>query len=162
MSENPTNWEKVELGNAFSVKRGDGSLTKNAYKKTGFTAFSASGADGFVEEFQNEGEGIIISAVGAQCGKVFRASGRWTAINNTIAVTEKDSNHSIDYLYQLLSRQDILLPEGGAQPFISQKAVIGATLRVPPLPEQKKIAEILSGIDDAMDSLAEQKRKQIS
>ncbi|MDA9700157.1 restriction endonuclease subunit S, partial [Synechococcus sp. AH-736-M02] len=126
---------------------GDGSLTKNAYRKTGFTAYSASGADGFIDEFQNEGEGIVISSVGAQCGKIFRASGKWTAINNTIAITEKDANHSIDYLYQLLSRQDILLPEGGAQPFISQKEVIGATLHVPPLPEQKKIAEILSGVD---------------
>ena len=53
----------------------------------------------------------------------------------------------------------------------SDQAVKGVTLNkqklqeipclLPPLPEQKKIAEILSGIDDAMDSLAEQKRKQV-
>jgi type I restriction enzyme S subunit len=47
------------------------------------------------------------------------------------------------------------LPEGGAQPFISQKEVVGATLCFPPLPEQKKIAEILSGIDQMINGISE-------
>jgi len=157
MSEYSSNWETIQLGNAFLVRRGDSRLTKSAYIRTGFTAYSASGADGFVEDFQNEGEGIVISSVGAQCGKIFRASGKWTAINNTITITNKDSSHCIDYLYHVLDRQDILLPEGGAQPFISQKEVFGATLCLPPLPEQKKIAEILSGIDNAINGSIKKK-----
>ena len=153
MSDYPSDWEEVELGQAFGVKRGDSSLTKSAYRQRGVLAFSASGPDGFVEECQNEGDGIVISSVGAQCGKIFKATGKWTAINNTIAITERNERHSIDYLFHLLDRQDILLPEGGAQPFISQKEVVGATLHFPPLPEQKKIADILSGIDKVLTSL---------
>jgi type I restriction enzyme S subunit len=155
MSEFPDDWVEISLGEAFSVKRGDSSLTKSAYRSTGTLAFSASGPDGFVEECQNDGAGIVVSSVGAQCGKIFKASGKWTAINNTIAITEKIDVFSIDYLYCLLERQDILLPEGGAQPFISQKEVVGATLCFPPLPEQKKIAEILSGIDQMINGISE-------
>lgn len=153
MSKYPSNWRQAQIGDVFSVKRGDSSLTKSSYCKSGTLAYSGTGPDGFVQECQNRGKGIIISSVGAQCGKVFKASGSWTAINNTIAITEKESRYDIDYLYFILEKQEILHREGGAQPFISQKEVMGALINFPPLPEQKKIAEILSGIDRFIGSV---------
>lgn len=160
MSKYPSNWTQTQIGDVFSVKRGDSSLTKSSYCKSGTLAYSGTGPDGFVQECQNRGKGIIISSVGAQCGKVFKASGSWTAINNTIAITEKESRYDIDYLYFILERQEVLHREGGAQPFISQKEVMGALINFPSLPEQKKIAEILSGIDSFSSCLQELKRKK--
>ena len=159
MSKYPSNWTQAQIGDVFSVKRGDSSLTKSSYCKSGTLAYSGTGPDGFVQECQNRGKGIIISSVGAQCGKVFKASGSWTAINNTIAVTEKESRYDIDYLYFILERQEVLHREGGAQPFISQKEVMGALINFPPLPEQKKIAEILSGIDRLIKTHSAKKSK---
>lgn len=138
MSKYPSDWTQVPIGDVFSVKRGDSSLAKSSYCKIGTLAYSATGPDGFVEECQNHGKGIIISSVGAQCGKVFKASGNWTAINNTIAITEKEPRYDIDYLYFILEKQEVLHREGGAQPFISQKEVMDALIDFPPLPEQKK------------------------
>ena len=159
MSKYPSNWTQAQIGDVFSVKRGDSSLTKSSYCKSGTLAYSGTGPDGFVQECQNRGKGIIISSVGAQCGKVFKASGSWTAINNTIAITEKESRYDIDYLYFILERQEVLHREGGAQPFISQKEVMDALIDFPPLPQQKKIAEILSGIDKLIGIHSARKQK---
>ena len=70
-------------------------MTKSTYKSSGFTAFSASGPDGFVEEYQREGVGIVVSSVGAKAGKVFKASGQWTAIKNTIVIESVNEKFDI-------------------------------------------------------------------
>ncbi len=51
-----------------------------------FPAFSATGQDVWRDAFDREGDAIIISAVGARCGKCFLARGRWSAIANTHVV----------------------------------------------------------------------------
>ena len=42
-----------------------------------FPAFSASGQDVWVDAPNHEGPGLVLSAVGARCGKTFRADDRW-------------------------------------------------------------------------------------
>ena len=148
MSEFPIGWNKVPIGSAFSVSSGDMNMTKTTYKSSGFIAFSASGPDGFVEQFQHEGDGIVVSSVGAKAGRVFKSSGRWTAIKNTIVISQKNLLFDINYLFYHLSTEGALFQEGGAQPFVSQKQIQTTEIGFPPLPEQKKIAEILSGIDE--------------
>jgi hypothetical protein len=48
-----------------------------------FPGFSASGQDVWVTEPSYEADGLVLSAVGARCGKTFKADGAWGVVANT-------------------------------------------------------------------------------
>lgn len=81
----PDQWHVGRLGDVANFVGGS-ALTKAAYVERGYTAYSAAGPDGFLDTYQVEGKGVVLSAVGARCGRTFRAAGRWSAIANTILV----------------------------------------------------------------------------
>ena len=87
----PDGWEWKSLGTIANVDWGNTSITKKSYVENGFPAFSATGQDGFLPFAEHEGDAIIVSAIGARCGKCFYARGQWTAIKNTLTVTEKEN-----------------------------------------------------------------------
>jgi len=87
----PEEWEVVRLGDVCKVDWGNTSLTKKIYTAKGYPAFSAAGNDGFLDFYEHDGEAVILSAIGARCGKCFYASGKWTAIKNTIVITSKNA-----------------------------------------------------------------------
>lgn len=146
----PKDWTAAQLGNITLVSWGNTSLTKASYVSHGATAFSASGPDGFVERAEHNGNGIVLSAIGARCGRCFWASGSWTAIKNTITITAI-GKADLGFMFQFLNRPGVWPSEGGAQPFIALGPARSLLVPVPPLPEQKKIAAVLSSVDAAIE-----------
>lgn len=138
----------VELETVADVNWGNTSITKKSYVEEGFSAFSAAGNDGLLPDFQFNEQGIVLSAIGARCGKCFKANGKWTAIKNTITIIPNEENKAdIDYLFYYLNRENIWPNKGGAQPFISLKAAKSLKIPLPPLPVQKQIAAVLEKAD---------------
>ena len=90
----PDGVERKKLGDLVYMSWGDTSKTKSSYidGNFGFVAYSAAGADGLLEDFQCDGEGIVLSAIGARCGKTWFAQGQWTCIKNTIFFYADDKN----------------------------------------------------------------------
>ncbi len=142
--------QKVKLGDYFDVAWGNTSITKKSYTQKGYTAYSAAGADGFLYHYEHEGKGIILSAIGARCGKCFLADGKWTAIKNTIVMTSKP-DHFIDekYAWYFLNEEEKWRSKGAGQPFITQTRAIGMEIPVPlkddkpDLVEQRRIVKKL-------------------
>jgi len=128
-----------------------------------YPAFSASGQDVWHSEYGEEGPAIIVSAVGARCGKVFRASGKWSAIANTHIVKINPTAGDIDYFYYLLNREHFWVKGGSAQPFVRTKATFERPFPLPPLAEQKrmvsKIEELFSELDAGEESLRRARRQ---
>ena len=147
-------WREVALGEVADVGWGDLSITKKSYVQEGYTAFSATGPDGKLPYFDYDQTGIVVSAIGAQCGKVFLATGRWSCIKNTMRILPSSDDASIKYLFQLLNT-DFLPKRGSGQPFIGQKDAREALVALPPLAEQERIVEILeeqfSRLDKALE-----------
>ena len=113
----PEGWEVAELGSVAKFVSGN-AKTKAAYVDEGYTAFSASGPDGKLETYDVEGHGVVMSVVGAHCGKTFRASGRWSSIANTLKILSLDDlSHAWLYLATIDPR--IWPRRGSAQPFVS-------------------------------------------
>jgi len=141
-------WPLVELGTVAVVSWGNTSITKESYRSSGFPAFSAAGEDGFLEIHENDCDGIVLSAIGARCGRCFKASGKWTAIKNTITILEREQGVvCLQYLFHFLSRANVWPNRGGAQPFIALGDARKVKVPLPPLPEQKRIAAILDKAD---------------
>lgn len=144
MSPLPKGWCECPLEKIAKVQWGDTSMTKKFYVADGYTAFSASGPDGKLPDFQFDQSGIVLSAIGARCGKCFPADGKWGSIKNTITITDIEIER--DFLLGYLNTPDIWPRKGGAQPFIALGNARRVQIPLPPLPEQKRIVRKLDNL----------------
>jgi restriction endonuclease S subunit len=145
-------WTGTTLGEVAEASWGNTTVTKKQYKESGFTAFSASGPDGFVDWFEHDGEGVVLSAIGALCGKTWLADGKWTPIKNTIWIKSISEDCLTKYLFLISKMPDLWPIRGQAQPFISLGDVRQVAALIPPLTEQKRIVEIASSMDEVIQS----------
>lgn len=125
-------------------------LTKtDDYRSSGIPAFSASGQDGLVDVTEFEQDGVVLSAIGAQCGKCFYATGAWTTLAN-VQVLLPNPEILARYLYYRVNQDNYWPRSGSAQPFIKPSAISKCWILLPPLAEQRRIAEILDAADEAI------------
>jgi len=116
----PQGWEVKPLGRVADVKWGDTSTTKKSYVDEGYLAYSAAGSDGKLDHYDFDRAGIVLSAIGANCGLTWFAQGKWSCIKNTIRFWSSDSRISTEYLFYASLGKDFWPKRGAAQPFISQ------------------------------------------
>ncbi len=144
-------WQTKTLGEICTVDWGNTDLTKSAYVEGGeFLAVSAAGCDGRIGHKEHEKYTPVLSAIGAQCGRMFLPEEDFTAIKNTITLTPRDGTCTGRFLYQLLTHVE-LPKRGAAQPFISKGDIQSFQVPVPPLAEQQRIVGLL---DEAFEGLA--------
>jgi type I restriction enzyme S subunit len=152
----PAHWRVVRLGEVAAVDWGNTALTKSLYKPSGYIAFSATGPDGFLDFYEQSGEAVIVSAIGARCGKCFYASGQWTAIKNTIVIRGEQEVDNL-FLYYYLDDEHKWPKSGSGQPFISIGKAKQVPIPLPSLAEQREIARMLQAVDAKI--AAEQARR---
>jgi len=146
----PEEWQAVRLGKTATFDWSNTSLTKSLYKPSGYVAFRATGPDGFLDFYDQSGEAVIVSAVGARCGKCFYASGRWTAIKNTIIIESKQACSLFLYFY--LDDENKCAKSGTGQPFISVGKAKQVPFPPPPLAEQLAIPHLLRTVQRAKEA----------
>jgi len=140
-------WPLVKLKEVAKLEWGNTSITKASYVDEGFPAFSATGNDGFLSHAEFNEDGIILSAIGARCGKCFKAYGKWTAIKNTITIIPNSKKVDLNFLYIQLNDERSWKTSGAAQPFITLATARDRLISLPPLAEQQRIAELLDTAD---------------
>lgn len=156
--ELPSNWCWTRLIHLVNHQSGNSKLIKgklSSEKTDGlYDGYSASGQDVFCPNYEHEGEAIIVSAVGARCGKAFLAKGKWSAIANTHIVYPK-SGMNIKFLFYLMNDEEWWVRSGSAQPFVVVKESLESPFALPPHEEQKRIVEIIekqfAKLDEARD-----------
>ena len=151
IGEIPREWEVKKLGEVVEVEWGNTNLTKKIYKEDGYPVFSATGQDGYADFYEREGEAVIVSAIGAYCGVCFYAKNKWTAIKNTLVLQNKKIPCDIKFLFYFLNDKEKWPELGSGQPFISKSAAEEVLIVYPPLPEQSRIATVLSWFDDLIE-----------
>ena len=149
-------WVETTLDRVTECSWGNTETTKSKYVESGYLAYSASGADGFLDWFEHDRTAVVLSAIGAQCGKTWFAEGQWTSIKNTIWLKSDNSNLLDKYLFYLSNRDQFWQIRGQAQPFISLGDVKKTKVLLPPLPEQKRIVDLISSVDSYIEALQQQ------
>lgn len=126
-------------------------ILKNGKKRPGskgsIPAYGGNGILDFVAEYNSE-DSIIIGRVGAFCGNVYYCEGRCWISDNAISAK---SNGKADnkYMYYLLTTLNLHHHHiGGAQPLMTQDIIGRLEVDIPPLETQRRIAAILSSLDD--------------
>ena len=145
--ENLESFDILELNQVADLNWGDMQTTKSAYQSAGYLAYSAAGPDGFLKTFDYDRQGIVVSAIGAECGKTWLASGKWSCIKNTMRIFSLDETKlSINYLYWITNSKKFWPKRGSAQPFISQEDARKIKLIVPNIEFQLKTLKIISEV----------------
>jgi type I restriction enzyme, S subunit len=143
----PLAWEWTRLLDVTRHHSGNSKLIKGKLSQAPgenlFPAFSAAGQDVWREEYESEGDAIIVSAVGARCGKAFLASGKWSAIANTHVVWPEPNKIDRKFLWYRINDERFWIRSGTAQPFVVVRKTFERPFALPPLNEQQHIvAEI--------------------
>lgn len=141
-------WERRSLADLCIVDWGNTDLTKSSYVRGGrYLAVSAAGCDGRIGHKEHVRHTPVLSAIGAQCGRMFLPDEDFTAIKNTITLTPLAGKCTGKFLYRLLTHVE-LPKRGAAQPFIAKGDVTAFQVVVPTsLRTQQEIEESLSQLE---------------
>ncbi len=130
--------------------------SENLYK-----GYSASGQDVWLPYFDYDGPAIVLSAVGAQCGKTFLADGKWGTVANTTAFAVDIARASSKFLHYLTNQKDFWEKGGSAQPYVKVSETLRRRFFVPNLPTQRAIADFLDRETARIDTLIEKKQRLV-
>lgn len=171
----PSHWVVIPAKYKIRTLSG-GQTTKNKvsdeYAEGLYPAFSASGQDVWMEDYEFNAEGVVLSAVGARCGKTFKANGKWGVVANTHCLfPAKDVSR--DYLWWLTNNEDWWEKGGTAQPFVKVSDSLARKIAFPNLQEQivishfldhetKKIDELIYEQEQLIELLKEKRQSIIS
>lgn len=143
----PKGWTRVPLADVVTHRSGNSKLIKGKlHSEPGpdlVPAFSASGQDVWCDNAEHQGEAIIVSAVGARCGKAFYATGSWSAIANTHVVWPERKSIRPRFLWYLINNENYWVRGGTAQPFVKVRLSLERPIGLPPLADQESIVEAI-------------------
>lgn len=146
----PSGWVALRLDqfNTFSQGGRLGLTKQDHYRSSGVPAYSAAGQDGFVGRAEfHDTDAVILSAIGANCGRCFLATGDWTTLANVQIVIPAPALADARFLHYRVNRDDYWPRSGSAQPFIKPSDVKACWVAMPAKPEQACIANILDTLN---------------
>ncbi len=133
-------------------------LTGADFVEDGVPAFGAGGINGYVKKVEFRRPGVVLSSIGARCGKCFFADGEWTTLANTQVILPDTTVCDPRFLWYQLNDELSWHRSGTAQPFIKPADVRGRRVYLPPIEEQRRTAEIL----DRADALRTKRREALA
>ena len=154
IGEIPKDWKVVKLGKVIMLKNGIRPLMSDNGQ---YPVYGANGIMGYTSKYLIDQEfTIIIGRVGAS-GEVHLASGKIWVSDNAIYSEKYDTKKVYPpYLFYLLKYQKLSkFASKTTHPILTQTFLTSFKIPLPPLPEQKKITEILRTVDDAIEKTDE-------
>lgn len=148
----PEEWEVRRLGEICLTFKSGTTITSQKIRKSDlYPVYGGNGLRGYTNFYTHDGDYILIGRQGALCGNINFIKGKAYISEHAIAVQPNKYN-SIEFLRHKLDFWNLnRFSESSAQPGLSVEKLVRYKLAVPPLEEQKKIAEILSTWDKAIE-----------
>lgn len=131
-------------------------ISMQEMKLSGYPVFGANGIIGYYDKYTHEEPTLLITCRGATCGTM-NISLPFSYVNgNAMALDNLDSvSVDLKFLFYYLKNRSLRdTITGTAQPQITRDSLKKVRILLPPLPEQKRIAEVL----DKADALREKRR----
>lgn len=150
-------WEETNLGEVCSHFKSGKSITSRNISTTGkFAVYGGNGLRGYTDSFTHEGKFILVGRQGALCGNVNVVDGNNYISEHAIAI-QANKNNSTDWLAYWLDKMKLnRFSESSAQAGLAVNKLVKFKIELPSLPEQTKIANFLTAIDQKIDNVAEQ------
>jgi type I restriction enzyme, S subunit len=151
-----SDWKEVTLGDMITLQRGH-DLPKAKMKGGKIPVAGSNGIIGYHDEPTTKGIGVTIGRSG-NLGNAYLYKSAFWAHNTTLYVKDFKLNDEL-FVYYFLKNIDFKsFNVGSAVPTLNRNHIHPIPISLPPLPEQKAIAEVLSSLDDKIDLLHRQNK----
>jgi type I restriction enzyme S subunit len=150
----PRNWKRQRVKHLVRSMRAGDAITVDAIEPTGtYPVYGANGLRGFTSHKTHHGIHVLIGRQGALCGNVHLVSGDFWASEHAIVATPT-SKVDARWLAALLHVMNLgQYSTSAAQPGIGVGQVAPLVVYVPPLDEQRAIADFLDRETAQIDAL---------
>ncbi|MBB1268477.1 restriction endonuclease subunit S [Shewanella sp. SR44-3] len=152
----PNGWSLVKLGDVLTLGSGDTKptdLQKEFSDDSPYPVYGGNNIMGYSSQKNSSDSVILIGRVGEYCGVTRYINKACWITDNALYTKTVSSEIDKEYLVSKLKKFDLSrLRNKGGQPLVSQKPIYAVKLPLPPLPEQQKIAKILSTWDKAIST----------
>lgn len=137
------------------------SVETRAVMQGEYPYYGPTGILDYIDEFRAEGEFALIGEDGdhfldtEKKSQTVRVSGRFN-VNNHAHLIASGKGCAVDWFFQFFRHRDIshsLTRQGAGRYKLTKQALEKLPILLPPLPEQRKIAEILRTWDEALEKL---------
>jgi len=148
-------WVETTLGEVVKIMYGK---DHKKLKDGQYPLYGSGGIMRYVESFLYNKESILIPRKGTLSNLFFIDKPFWTV--DTLFYTKIDTSKTLPkFLFYKLKIMNLeSLNVGSAVPSLTTNVLNDVILNLPPLPEQKAIASILSSFDDKIELLREQNK----
>ena len=145
----PVDWEVTSLGKIAYLEYG-ASLPERKRNKGSVPVYGSSGIVGYHSEGLIDGPGIIIGRKGT-VGAINWVDKNFYPIDTTFYISKNQSKAYLKWLFYLLSNLHLeRLNITTGVPGLNREQAHSVILPIPPLSEQKQIADILTTVDETI------------
>ena len=164
IGEIPEGWKCLSLKNLCSMQAGKNLISEQIASSGLYPVYGGNGIRGWYDDFNTDGDYILIGRQGALCGNVHKVSGKFWATEHAVVTTPKRLFVMVEFLYYLLVGMNLnqYASNSAAQPGLSVNAILNVKTILPPLPEQESIAKMLDSKCAQIDSLVAEKESLIA
>ncbi len=158
IGEIPEGWEVIKLKNILTLSYGDG-LPEEKRKAGAYPVYGSNGVIGYHDTALVKGPGIIVGRKGT-IGSVEWSEKDFWPIDTTYYVSADNEKFNLRWLYyqlQILKLNKLNTATG--IPGLNREVALNSIVSYPPIFEQKKIAEILSSVDEEIEKEVAEKEK---
>jgi type I restriction enzyme S subunit len=153
IGEIPREWEVRRLGDVVYIKQGT-NISTLKLKDWGYPVFGANGLIGYTDTYHYEEPQVLIACRGSTCGIINWSFPKSFVNNNAMALLPKSIDKKFLYFSMQLNFISGRIDEtitGTGQPQITKETLEPFLIPFPPLPEQSRIATVLSWFDDLIE-----------
>jgi len=151
IGEIPVDWEVKALKEVLSLNYGDG-LPEGKRKGDKYPVFGSNGIIGYHDSFLVKGPGIIIGRKGT-VGSITWSTEDYWPIDTTYYVVPCIGEIDLKWLYYILKILKLYqLNAATGIPGLNRNVALNIKIPLPPLHEQKRIAEALTSVDEEIEN----------
>ncbi len=157
----PEGWDVRGLKYIAFLKSGENITSENINEIDDYPVFGGNGLRGYFPSFSHDGNFILIRRQGALCGNINYAEGKFWASEHAVVLTPI-INYSAFWLGELLRVMNLnQYSVSAAQPGLSVDKIKNLLIPLPPLTEQRAIADFPDLETARIDTLIEKIERQI-
>jgi type I restriction enzyme, S subunit len=153
-------WDAVKLGDVCELRYGKPLPKDQRTDESGTPAYGANGIKTYAIESFGNGPTIIVGRKGS-AGALKLVSEPFWPLDVTYFVVVDAERVDLEFLYHLLSAQNLPSMARGVKPGINRNDVYSIEVCLPPLPEQKRIVAKLDKAFAAIDKAIENTEKSL-
>lgn len=154
----PKHWEKTKISRLYEIHSGKNIVAENFIDNGNYKVFGGNGFRGYFNQFNTEGEHLLIGRQGALCGNIHLVNEKIWATDHALVCEEKTEFTFNPYFYYcFISMNFNQYSRSAAQPGISSGQIGLLYTCLPPVEEQQEIAEYLDAKCGEIDALIAKK-----